>query len=87
MHRLRSNGSLDDIVVDVEPAVMKEALELGAPPGAISNRLGQFGLAGDALELGLPALEELRDDRGGCRAPCRLADIGGTAADLLLDGP
>jgi hypothetical protein len=27
-----SRGSLDGIVVDVEPAVVKEALELGAAP-------------------------------------------------------
>ena len=68
---LGADGPLDDVVIDIDPAVMKEALEIGAAPQSISDRVGQFGFAGDALQLRLPALEqfERRSPRRSCAAP------------------
>ncbi len=37
---LRADGPLDGIVVDVDPAVMKEALEIGAASSSVSDRVG-----------------------------------------------
>jgi hypothetical protein len=84
---LRADRALDGIVVDVESAVVKEAFERGAAPYSVADRFGQFGLARDALELGLPTLEQFGHDRGGCRAPRRQADLGFAAADAFFDAP
>ena len=63
--RLRADGALDDVVVDFDPAVAEEALEVGATGQRVSDRLGELRLARDATEVGLPALEQIGDDR--CR--------------------
>jgi hypothetical protein len=87
MHRLRADGPLDGIVVDVEAAVVEEALELGPAPYSVADRFSQFGLARDALELGVPALEQFGHDRRGSCAPGSLAYLGFAAADFLFDAP
>ena len=61
---LRADRALDGIVVDVEPAIVEEALERGAPAYSVADRVGEFGFARDALELGLPSHRGI-EHRGG----------------------
>jgi hypothetical protein len=84
---LLADRALDGIVVDVEPTVVKEAFERGAAPYSVADRFGQLGFARNALEFGLPTLEQFGHDRGGCRAPRGQANLGFAAADALFDAP
>ncbi|MGH9477538.1 MAG: hypothetical protein ACRD1C_14650, partial [Terriglobales bacterium] len=55
-HSVRGGALLDaktapqGVTIAREFTVMKEALELGAAPGAVSDGIGQFGFARDVLE-------------------------------------
>ena len=68
--------ALDDVGVDLDSAVVEEALEVVSATQRVADRLGQLALAGEAPEFGLPPLEQLGDDR--CSAPLarRPAGVG-----------
>jgi hypothetical protein len=84
---LRADRALHGVVIDINTTIVKEAFERGAPPHSIADRFGQFGLARDALELGLPALEQFGHDRGGGCTTREETSLGCVAADVLFDMP
>ena len=57
---LRPDGALDGIAVDIEAAVMQEAFESLASACGIADRLGEFGLAGNAPQFLFPERAKVR---------------------------
>lgn len=78
---------LDGIGVDIEAAIVQEALErLAAAPG-IADRLGEFRLAGDAAQFLFPEQPEFGDDGGRLILSRGPSDLRVLAADFFLDSP
>lgn len=84
---LRADGALDDVGVELDAAVVKEALESGAPRQSVAVHLGGLGLARDAVQFAGPTLAQFGDDRRGRLLTGRLSGLGGASADLGLEAP
>lgn len=73
---LRPDGALDDVGIELDPAVVEEALEVLAATQGVADRFGELALAGDTAEFGLPALEQLGDHRCGGLLARRPTGVG-----------
>ena len=84
---MRADCPLDGVGVDLDAAVVQEALEGDAPGCGIADGLGELGFAGQAGQLLLPQIEQRRDDGGGLFLACFHPRCGILAADVGLDLP
>src|SRR3712207_6899938 len=70
----RPDGSLDDVRVQLEPAVLEEQHQPLPMPQGVADRLGQAGLARDPRQLGRkPAVQSV--DRKSTRLNSSHANI------------
>ena len=61
VQRERPDGAFDDVVVDLDAAVVEEAGEALPARQGVADRLGELGLLADQLELGAqPGFERRR---------------------------
>ena len=81
----RTDGALDDVVVDLDAAVVEEQAKALPARQRVADRLGELGLLADELELrAQPRLERV-DQRPAALLASRAALLGGATADLVLD--
>jgi len=85
--RVGSDGSLDNVGVDFDPAVCEEAFEGDSTRESIADRFGQSGISRQARQLTIEGCEDLAYDcaRSFLSHPATM--VGIVTADLLLDLP
>ena len=84
---LRSDRAFDDVGVDLDTAIGKEALERSAAAQGVADGLGQLGFARQAWQFLFEHGEQLGHDGVGAFCPDAGAQFGSMAADILLDRP
>ena len=80
-----TDGALDDVVVDLDAAVVEEQAQALPARQRVADRLGELGLLADELELGAQPRLEVFDQRPAALLADHATLLGGTAADLALD--
>lgn len=85
--RMESDGPLDDVGVDFDPTVGKEAFQDRSTAKCITDRFGQPGFTRQARQLAIEGCEELAHDCAGSLLTYPAAMVGIVAADFVLDLP
>ena len=86
IERDRPDGALDDVVVDLDAAVVEEARQALPARQRVADRLGELGLLADQRELGAqPGLRRPSASRPAPLLAHGAALLGAAAADLVLD--
>src|SRR5271166_3609578 len=86
MHRLRAHGTLDDVGVELDAAIVENAGEAVPVPQAIADDPGRIRAARKPRELMLAEDLERVDERARSGLTCGPAHISTCAADVILDG-
>ena len=81
----RSDGTLDDVGVNFDAAVVEEAAKPLPARERIADRLGQFGLLANQGELGFEPRVESLEDRPALVLPDEASLVGTAAPDSALD--
>ena len=83
----RPDGSLDDVVVDLDATVIEEPDQSLPTRQCIADRLGELGLLADQAELGLEPWLEGIEDGAALLLPERAPLVGAMAPAFSFDRP
>src|SRR5258707_3160802 len=83
--RKGTDAALDDVVVDLDVAIVEEQAQSLPARERVADRRGELGLLADELELGAQPGFEVFDQRPTALLADRTTFVGGTATDLGLD--
>ena len=81
--RERADGAFDDVVIDFDPAILKEEAEARPTGQGIADCLSELGLLADQGELGAQPGFQVINDRPAAVLADGAALIGIAAADRL----
>ena len=84
-YRKGTDAALDDVIVDLDAAVVEEQAQPLPARERVADRRGELGLLADELELGAQPGFESFDQRLAALLADRTPLLGGTATDLGLD--
>jgi hypothetical protein len=83
--RKGTDAAFDDVVVDLDVAVLEEQAQTLPARERVADRCGELGLLADELELAAQPGFEVFDQRPAALLADRTTLVGGTATDVLLD--